>query len=455
MRSVFPVAADPGVDLTADPGVERLLAEITDEPAGGRLTVGDERVREFLIAFSRRLLKPDLARRHPELGSLGFFLRKGELARAVERLGDGVAGQRRAPRGLVLHFPPANVDTIFVYSWALSALAGNHNIVRVSARAAGAAQAVLEALNDVLAEAHPAIAQTQRMITYDRDDALTGALIGACDLRVLWGGDQSVTELRGHPIRPLARDLAFPDRSSFAAIRVAGWQASTREQRRAAVDGFANDLYWFDQAACSSPRDLFWIAPTTVTAAAPTADEVTADAPTADGVTADAGAADTGAADARSADAVTTARAEFDELLAEVVARRGWGVDPAMAVEKHVATYGLAASGAATKVRFNGNAVANVSLAGLGDVQRRWLGAGTICHLTVGSLAELAPAIQRKDQTLSHYGFTMSELDDFVTTLAGRGIDRIVPFGRALTFAGTWDGLDLLHEFTRIITIQA
>jgi hypothetical protein len=423
--NVFPSDFPNDVPAAADLGVERLLAEITDEPAGGRLTVGDERVRDFLIAFSRRLLKPDLARRHPELGSLGFFLRRGELARAVERLGDGVAGQRRAPRGLVLHFPPANVDTIFVYSWALSALAGNHNIVRVSARAAGAAQAVLEALNDVLADAHPAIAQTQRMITYDRDDATTGALIGACDLRVLWGGDQSVNELRRHPIRPLARDLAFPDRSSFAAIRVAGWQASTPEQRRAAVDGFANDLYWFDQAACSSPQTLFWIGPT-----AKTADAVTADA-------------------------VTAARAEFDELLAEVVARRGWRVDPAMAVEKHVATYGLAASGAATKVRFNGNAVANVSLAGLGDVQRRWLGAGTICHVTVGSLAELAPAIQRRDQTLSQYGFTMSELDDFVTILAGRGIDRIVPFGQALTFAGTWDGLNLLHEFTRIITIQA
>ena len=411
MKSVFPAVA-------GELGVERLLAEITDEPTGGRLTVGDQRVRAFLIAFSRRLLRPDLARRHPELGSLGFFLRKGELAGAVERLGDGVAGQRRAPRGLVVHFPPANVDTIFVYSWALSALAGNHNIVRVSARAAGAAQAVLEALNDVLADAHPAIGQTQRMVTYDRDDAVTGALIGACDLRVLWGGDQSVNELRRHPIRPLARDLAFPDRSSFAAISVAGWRAATPEERRAAVEGFANDVYWFDQAACSSPRALFWISES-------------------------------------DSDAVAVARAEFDELLEEVVARRGWDVDPAMAVEKHVATYGLAATGAATKVLFNGNAVANVSLAGLGDVQRRWLGAGTICHVTVGSLAELAPAIQRKDQTLSQYGFTMSELDDFVTTVAGRGIDRIVPFGQALTFAGTWDGCNLLHEFTRIITIQA
>jgi hypothetical protein len=404
--------------FSAEVGVERLLAEVGREPTGGRLAVGDERVRDFLVAFSRRLLRPELARRHPELGSLGFFLRKGELARAVARLGDGAAGVRRAPRGLVLHFPPANVDTIFVYSWALSALAGNHNVVRLSRRttAGGAAGAVLDALNDVLGEADPAVAETQRMVTYERDDAVTAALSAACDLRVLWGGDASVDALRRHPVRPLARDLAFPDRSSFAAVSVAGWRAAAPERRAAAVDGFANDLYWFDQAACSSPRDLFWVG--------------------------DAGAA-------------RAARAEFAELLTGVVARRGWAVDPAMAVEKYVATYGLAATGAATRVAFAGNAVAEVDLAGLDALQRGWLGAGTVCHVTVGSLAELAPAIRRKDQTLSQFGFTLAELDDFVTVLAGRGLDRIVPFGQALTFAGVWDGLDLLHEFTRIITIAA
>ncbi|WP_432981668.1 acyl-CoA reductase [Dactylosporangium sp. CA-233914] len=402
--------------FSASVGLDGLLAEVTADPPGGRLVVGDERVRDFLAAFSRRLLRPDLARRHPELGSLGFFLRKGELARAVARLGDGASGQRRAPRGLVLHFPPANVDTIFVYSWALSALAGNHNVVRISNRSAGAAEVVLEALNEVLADADPAIAQTQRMVTYERDDALTAALSAACDLRVLWGGDASVAALRRHPVRPLARDLAFPDRSSFAAISVAGWRAATPGQRRAAVAGFANDLYWFDQAACSSPRDLCWVG---------------------------------------DPDTAQAARAEFTGLLAEEVSLRGWAVDPAMAVEKYVATYGLAADGAATRVTFAGNALAEVELASLGELQRGWLGAGTVCHVTVASLAELAPAIRRKDQTLAHFGFTLAELDDFVTALAGRGLDRIVPFGQALTFAGVWDGLDLLHEFTRIITIAA
>ena len=37
------------------------------------------------------------------------------------------------PRGLALHITPANVDTMFLYSFAVSLLAGNLNVVRDSA----------------------------------------------------------------------------------------------------------------------------------------------------------------------------------------------------------------------------------------------------------------------------------------------------------------------------------
>ena len=61
--------------------------------------------------------------------------------------------------------------------------------------------------------------------------------------------------------------------------------------------------------------------------------------------------------------------------------------------------------------------------------------------------------IERKDQTFSQFGFGQDELTAFATALGGRGIDRIVPFGAALSFATIWDGYDLLHEFTRLTTI--
>jgi hypothetical protein len=319
------------------------------------------------------------------------------------------------PRGLVVHFPPANVDTIFVYSWALSALAGNRNIVRISTRSGAAAETILGVLRDAVTEAHPIVGETQWMLSYDHDDAVTETLSRACDLRVVWGGDRSVEALRRFPIAPLARDLSFPDRSSFAAVDVTGWDGASPEARRAAVAGFVDDLFWFDQAACASPRDLIWVG--------------------------DAAAA-------------RTAREAFTALAVDTIRERGWSVDPSMAVEKRVATYALAASGAATDVRFHGNELADVELSGLPALQREWLGAGVVCHVTVSSLDELIPWLRRRDQTMSQFGFAAETLRSFAETAGGRGIDRIVPFGQALRFASTWDGMDLTREFTRLVTIQ-
>ncbi|WP_033343747.1 acyl-CoA reductase [Catenuloplanes japonicus] len=384
-------------------------------PSADALTVGDPRVVRFLGALSARLLAPSVARAHPELGSLGFFLRRAELARTAETLRKTDQHTVRRPRGLIFHVPPANVDTVFVYSWALSALAGNRNVVRLSRRSAGAADAVLAALNDALADADPVIARTQRMVAYGRDDAVTAELSAACDLRVLWGGDASVTELRRFPLSPLARDLTFPDRSSFAALSATGWLAAGDDARRTAADGYANDVYWFDQAACSSPRALY----------------VT-------GTPAD----------------VKKALESFRRELADAVARRGWTVDAAMAVEKRVRAYGLAADGRATGVRFPSNELAWLRLADAGEPPRGWLGTGVVAVARLDALRDLAPLITPRDQTLSHFGFGAGELRGLVEAVPGRGLDRIVPFGQALSFAPVWDGHDLLEEFTTRTTIR-
>jgi acyl-CoA reductase LuxC len=379
-------------------------------PVEDRLAVGDERVVDFLARVARKLLAPAVARRHPELGSLGYFLRPAELRRAIDRMGreDALV----FPRGNVFHVPPANVDTIFVYSWALSALAGNHNVVRISERSAAAADTILAALNEVLADADPIIGRTQRMITYGRDDAVTAALSQWCDLRVIWGGDTAVEAIRRHPLRPSARDLTFPDRTSWAAISAAGWRAADPATRRAAVVGFSNDAYWFDQAACSSPRTVFLVGTDT-----------------------------------------RDVREEFVALLLEVVDQRGWQVDAAMAVEKRVNAYGLAAAGAVSAMEFPANTVTAMSLTAVPDAPRRWIGAGAFPFAEVGSLLELVPAMNRQDQTFSHFGFAPAELHGFAAALAGRGVDRIVPFGSALTFSAIWDGYDLPHEFTRLTTV--
>ncbi len=67
----------------------------------------------------------------------------------------------RFPQGLVFHIAPGNADTVFVYSWALAALAGNRNVVRVSERGGAATEAVLSALAQSLYQADPVVAGTR------------------------------------------------------------------------------------------------------------------------------------------------------------------------------------------------------------------------------------------------------------------------------------------------------
>jgi hypothetical protein len=55
---------------------------------------------------------------------------------------------------------------------------------------------------------------------------------------------------------------------------------------------------------------------------------------------------------------------------------------------------------------------------------------------------------------VSHFGFPADELVAFAEHLAGRGVDRMVPIGAALTFSAIWDGYDLLREFTRLTVVQ-
>lgn len=411
IQPLFP----PGFALEARALLEPLLDPSRGSPAGPALQVGDERMLDFLDAVGLRLRSPAIARRHPELGPLGAYLRRSHLGAELTRL---EAGRRllHFPLGLVFHVAPGNADTVFVYSWALAALAGNSNVVRVSDRGGEATQAVLSVLVEVLEHTDPIVAATQRIVSYDhRDEAATMELSAACDLRVLWGGDQAIREIRRWPLRPSARDLTFPNRSSFAVLSAAAFLAADAPERKRTVEWFHSDAYLFGQAACASPGTIFWIGGETVTA---------------------------------------SAQASFLELLAHTVEVRGPLADAAMAIQKHVATYGLAAEGIADDVRFIGNALAVVRLVPPVRPPRRWLGTGTFAQARLDSLDELAPLLRRQDQTLTYFGFTADEMMSFAQRLGGRGIDRIVPFGRALEFSTVWDGYDLLRQFTRLVTVS-
>src|SRR6185312_15989073 len=217
-----------------------------------RLSPFDKNAVEFCARFSTALFRDVEARRHPELQALAFWMRKAEL----ERMRTELAALQTdrvllVPRGLIFHVPPSNVDTIFLYSWVLSMLAGNANVIRLSERAGAPSAVICRLLNVVLEESGSRVAQNSAVLRYGREPSISEAISAAADVRVIWGGDKTVTMIRSIPLAPHAQELTFPDRYSLAVIKAGRWQALAAEERQSLAVRFFNDTYWFDQVACS------------------------------------------------------------------------------------------------------------------------------------------------------------------------------------------------------------
>lgn len=367
---------------------------------------------EFVAHLSRALSKR--GRGLPETQALAFWMRKAELQRMARDVSDATPhGVILMPRGTVFHVPPANVDTLFVYSLVLSVLAGNRNVVRLSSRATDQSNLILDTINEVLLE-HPLVADGVVMLTYGHDQDITEAISAKCDTRVIWGGDATIETIRKAPLGAHATEVTFPDRFSMAAIATAAYAELDESGRDALAEKFFNDAYWFDQLGCSSARLLVWVG----------------EAP----------------------EALT---ADFHARVHAMTVRKGYEVDASAAIAKlSQATRAMIDDEVTTYVRYD-NELTVVDVAAFPHARGEFCGAGLFYEMHVQALADLAPHITRTDQTLAVFGIPHDELRALVHTLAGRGIDRIVPFGQALAFDRIWDGYDIFGELVRRISVSA
>ena len=198
----------------------------------------------------------------PQMVAVGFWLRRAEVQRLADRFAAlEEAGAIRVPRGLAFHVPPTNVDTVFMYSLIVSFLVGNRNLVRVSPnRPSEQATLLCELLRDVLAEERfAAFADELVVVSYSHEAEPTALVSQEADVRLLWGGDESIDRLRAVPVRPGTHDLTFGDRFSFAVLRPDAVLQPAQSSLHTLAEELFNDAYWFDQLACSSPRLLVWV----------------------------------------------------------------------------------------------------------------------------------------------------------------------------------------------------
>lgn len=373
---------------------------------------------ELCSELSARLMR---LTNHPEAVALGFWMRPAAIGQLQQRFADGIPdGQLAVPRGLAFHVTPANVDTIFIYSWVLSLLAGNANVVRLSSRSTPVRTHMLESIAALFEDpATSDVARRNHFVLTDHDEDTSRVLSAASDVRVIWGGDATVEYFRRFPIPVRGRDVAFPDRHSMAILDAASVAALDDKALDRLADRFFDDAFWFDQGACSSPRLLLWRA-------------------------------------AEDPSATETAVQRFRAAVVGSTRRRGYTVETGMALNKMAFATDVAARVDGVHVESPVNEATWVRLPDIEEYDRENCGGGLFFEVISHDLAtDLSSTVGPRDQTVSTYGLDRRQLHDLAGRLNGRGVDRFVPVGRALAFDSTWDGADLLAEFSRRVVIDA
>lgn len=402
-------------------------------------------VLAFTHELSAQLRHEARCRVYPDLLALGFWLREGNLQRLMQAYTSGPNQEQnhgpnpvRLGRGLAFHFAPNNVATLFAYSLILSLLAGNSNVVRLGQRSTPEQQVLLQTIQELLTQA-PFAALKERLliVRYGHDDDINRYFCAHCAVRVIWGGDSTVQQLRALPMPAGSVELTFANKFSWAVIDAQGYlDLSTSQGPQASATSFVTDAFSFGQQGCSSPRLILWRG----------SDEQIAQA------------------QARfwsSVDAALTHR-PFTLSPAQVSERFLAANSAVLAARRHQAAHqpkpllkephNEHAAPALTPAA-DGSSYLRLSLNCWEELEREsHQGNGLFYELKVTSLEEVLRHCSDQEQTICSLGISAEAWHQALTTTPPRGLCRIVALGRALEFNRIWDGHDLIATMSRALT---
>lgn len=369
--------------------------------------------RLALVAeVSSAILKSPLARASAGVTHFAYWTRRSALkSLANDALGRLPANCMARPRGLVLHLPPQNVETVFLYSWVISYLVGNANITRLPTGLGADMQGLLGLFLGALDRAGD---RSQFFVRYPVSDRMNRDLSAVCDARLVWGGDAKVATFAALPLRDGGKSIWFGDRRSLAFVD--GEAVSRLDEAGVAelAARFHNDIFVFDQLACSSPVKLFVVGDET-----------------------------------RHGEAVS----RFMAALSLEAMRRDSSPAAGHVIRKMVVSMAKAGAGGATRVVRYSNALTTLVASSPGNDEPP-VGGGMLELVYVPDLAAIYPALGENSQTAVHFGFDQDALGAFATGLPSYALTRIVPIGQALDFDVVWDGYDLCLELTRLLRVR-
>ena len=217
------------------------------------LEVFDQDVIEFLDILSKNIFKDKRAKEYPDVITFAFFCRKGNIEQQKKHYNQD--DFIRLGKGLAFHISPSNVPVNFAYSLVAGLLSGNINIIRIPSKSFEQVEIIIDAIKRI---SNSRVSDRVIIISYDHESTnITEELSALCDIRVIWGGDKTINDIRTSKLSPRTTDLTFADRYSICLINAD--VLLEKGDFKDLISGFYNDTYLFDQNACTSPHLVAWI----------------------------------------------------------------------------------------------------------------------------------------------------------------------------------------------------
>lgn len=368
------------------------------------LPLFSDKALDFLDCLSKKLMHSSEAKKFPDVTAYAFWIRRASLEKASIRYRTEV---QKMGRGVAFQIAPSNIPVQFAVSMTYALTAGNASIVRISNKKFEQADIICKFICSILDNEYPEMASYICIIRYEHNDEITQALTDVCDIRMIWGGNNTIAAIRKAAIRARCIDLGFADRYSIAVIDSDDY---LKEDASLLANDFYNDTYFSDQNACSSPRLIIWIG-----------------------------------------NRIPEAKELFWNTLEDVVAKK-YVMEPIYSSEKLLKTAVCAAKHPGIKEIKKDNLLVRVELPELYDDIMDFKGnCGYFLECSIDNLQDIVPIMKKDCQTITYIGAIEAKLRKIINDNGVKGVDRIVPVGHAADTSFVWDGLELPNILSRQI----
>ena len=369
---------------------------------------------KWLSELSIFLLKDRRTKKFPDVATFAFYCRKANISKL--KANHYNPDEIRIGKGIAFHIAPSNVPVNFAYSLIAGLFSGNINIVKIPSEYFEQIDIIINAINITLAKnKYKELKKRIFIVKYDTNSDITAKISRICDIRVIWGGNETVSNVKKIVSNPRSIDISFPDRYSICVIDAKKYLALNEKAKLS--ESFYNDTYLFDQNACTAPHSLFWIG---------------------------------------KRNDIKKAKGIFWDILEKTITDKNYLLHEITAVDKMVTFYNQSmAQNSISKTQSKNNLIWRINNASIyEDIDKYRCTSGYFNEFEINHINEINKLIKRNYQTMSHYGISKEDLVSFFKDNKPLGIDRVVPIGSTLNFSLNWDGYDLINQMSRIIEIK-